>query len=66
MEEKRLNKRQQQAEQTKLNIFQAALELLEQTDFESITVRDIVRKAGVSVGSFYNAYSSKLEVFYQT
>ena len=66
MEEKRLNKRQLQAEQTKLNIFQAALELLEQTDFESITVRDIVRKAGVSVGSFYNAYSSKLEVFYQT
>lgn len=66
MEEKRLNKRQLQAEQTKISIFHAALELLERTDFESITVRDIVRKAGVSVGSFYNAYSSKLEVFYQT
>ena len=40
--------------------------MLETQDFESITVRDIVREAKVSVGSFYNSYSSKLEVFYET
>lgn len=66
MKAKQQTKRQQQAEQTKNSIFQAALKLLEQKDFESITVRDIVCQAGVSVGSFYNAYASKLEVFYQT
>ena len=59
-------KRQLQAEQTKRHIFRAALHLLELQDFESITVRDIVREAGVSIGSFYNAYGSKLDVFYET
>ena len=60
------NKRQLQAEHTKRHIFRTALRLLDQQDFESITVRDIVREAGVSIGSFYNAYGSKLDVFYET
>ena len=58
--------RQIQAEQTKLQIFEAAMRLLEVQDFETITVRDIVQEAHVSVGSFYNAYPSKLDVFYET
>lgn len=58
--------RQMQAEQTKLQIFAAATRLLEIKEFDSITVRDIVQEAHVSVGSFYNAYPSKLDVFYET
>ncbi len=58
--------RQLQAEQTKLLIFDAAMRLLERQDFESITVRDIVREANVSIGSFYNSYPSKMDVFYET
>lgn len=58
--------RQLQAEQTKRALFDAAMRLLEQQSFDSITVRDIVREAGVSIGSFYNYYHSKLEVFYET
>lgn len=58
--------RQMQAEQTKLQIFEAAIRLLEVKEFDSITVRDIVKEARVSVGSFYNAYPSKLDVFYET
>lgn len=64
--EKTKTKRQLQAEQTKRHIFKTALLLLDQQDFESITVRDIVREAGVSIGSFYNAYESKMDVFYET
>lgn len=64
--EKSKTKRQLQAEQTKRHIFRTALNLLDQQDFESITVRDIVREAGVSIGSFYNAYGTKLDVFYET
>lgn len=59
-------KRQLQAEQTKIQIFDAAMRLLEKQDFDSITVRDIVREAKVSIGSFYNYYQSKLDVFYAT
>lgn len=66
MEEVKKNKRQLQAESTKRQIFEAALRLLEQKDFETITVRDIVRQADVSIGSFYHSYASKLDVFYET
>lgn len=58
--------RKDQAEETKLLIFNAALKLLDEIGFEKITVRDIVRAANVSVGLFYYYYSSKLDVFYET
>lgn len=64
--EKNKNKRQLQAEQTRLLIFNAAMRLLRQMDFEEITVRDIVREANVSIGSFYNYFKTKLDVFYET
>lgn len=66
MDELKKNKRQLQAEQTKRQIFEAALRLLEREDFESITVRQIVQEAEVSIGSFYHSYASKLDVFYET
>ena len=66
MENMQKTSRQLQAEKTKLEIFQAAMRLLEKKDFDSITVRDIIQEAHVSVGSFYNAYPSKLDVFYET
>jgi len=54
------------SERTKLSIFNAAVELLGETDFEDITIRDIVRRANVSGGTFYNYYATKMEVFYET
>lgn len=66
MPEENKTKRQLQAEQTKLNIFNTAVELLAEKDFESITIRDIVTRANVSIGTFYNYYNTKLEVFYET
>jgi TetR/AcrR family fatty acid metabolism transcriptional regulator len=58
--------RKEQAEQTKRHIFESALKLLELREFDDITIRDIVKAAGVSVGSFYNYYKSKLDVYYET
>ena len=60
------SKRQLQAEQTKVNLFNAAVELLGEKDFDDITIRDIVAKANVSIGTFYNYYATKMEVFYET
>lgn len=65
LEEKKLT-RKQQAEETKRHIFETALQLLAHKKFEEIKVRDIVEAAQVSVGSFYNYYATKLDVFYET
>ena len=66
METPNKTSRQLQAERTKLKIFDAAMRLLEIKEFDSITVRDIIKEADVSTGSFYNSYPSKLDVFYET
>ena len=60
------NSRQTQAEQTKARLFAAAIGLLEEREFEEITIRDIVAAAQVSIGTFYNYYATKMEVFYET
>ena len=66
MDAENKSKRQLQAEQTKDNLFIAAVELLTEKDFDDITIRDIVARAQVSIGTFYNYYSTKIEVFYET
>ena len=58
--------RQAQAQQTKRRLFDAAYSLLAQKDFKDITISDIVMRAGVSTGTFYLYYTSKLDVYYQT
>ena len=59
-------KRQLQAEQTKDKLFYAAEQLLAERDFDEITIRDIVARADVSIGTFYHYYATKLDVFYET
>ena len=53
-------------EQTKLAnrqaILDAAREVFREMGFETATVRDIIRRTGLSVGAFYNYYRSKEEV----
>jgi AcrR family transcriptional regulator len=54
-------------EQTKLanrqTILDAAREVFRELGFDTATVRDIIRRTGLSVGAFYNYYRSKEEVF---
>ena len=59
-------RRQLQAQETKRRLFSAAIRLLEERDYDQITIRDIVSLAGVSVGTFYLYFPSKLDVFYET
>ncbi len=64
--EKRRTSRQMRSEQTKLKLFDTAVQLLRDKPFEEITIRDIVANAGVSIGTFYNYYGTKMDVFYQS
>lgn len=47
----------------KLRIFEAAYELLEKSNLESITVQQIVERCAISRKSFYNHFSDKYAVF---
>ena len=58
--------KQLQAMETRQQIFNAALELLNNKDIEKITVRDIVAAANISIGTFYNYYKTKWDVYYET
>lgn len=64
MQEK--GKRQLQAEKTKDKLFYAANMLLSEKDYETITIRDIISRAEVSIGTFYHYFTTKMDVFYET
>ena len=56
-------KREQTKAANRLAILDAARDVFGELGFETATVRDIVRRSGLSVGAFYNYYRSKEEVF---
>ena len=59
MKEKKLTKRQLQAIHTKNKIYETAIELMKEKDFQDIKIEEICSKAEVSVGAFYHYFSSK-------
>ncbi|MFK4303296.1 TetR/AcrR family fatty acid metabolism transcriptional regulator [Paenibacillus sp. RC254] len=62
MSKKQLNGRKLQSLQTKKNIYNSTLELMHEKSLEKIKIEDICRKAGVSVGSFYNHFKTKSDI----
>ncbi len=60
--QKPIHTRQEKAQETKNRIYAAAIELMDRKGFENITVADISRKAGVSVGAFYHYFDSKNDI----
>lgn len=62
MLQKELTKRQIQAQHTRNTIYSTAVDLMEKKGFQNITVEEICKIAGVSVGSFYNCFKSKSEI----
>lgn len=62
MEQEKLNNRQLQAINTKNKIYKIAIELMDKKGYENIKIEDICKKAGVSVGSFYNCFKSKNDI----
>jgi AcrR family transcriptional regulator len=62
MTNKSITKRQEQALETKDRIYAAAIDLMDREGFENITIADISKKAGVSVGAFYHYFTSKNDI----
>ncbi|TQR21419.1 TetR/AcrR family transcriptional regulator [Psychrobacillus vulpis] len=58
-----LTLRQRQAKETKKKIQETALELFSKKGFDRVTVDEIVKKSGMSKGSFYVHFPSKYDVF---
>jgi TetR/AcrR family fatty acid metabolism transcriptional regulator len=64
VEEKRPTRRKIQADTTKKKIYEIAISLMEKKGFANTTINEISKKAGVSVGTFYNYFPSKEEIFH--
>lgn len=58
----KMNQRQRQAIETRLNITRIATNLFKRDGFNDVTIRDICREASISVGTFYYHFSSKEEI----
>lgn len=57
---KKLTSRDRQAIATKKKIYDTGVSLLQQYGFDGVNVSQIAKKAGVSVGTFYHYYTSKM------
>ena len=58
-----VGKREQTKVQNRQSILDAAREVFGELGYETATVRDIIRRAGLAAGTFYNYFRSKEEVF---
>ena len=61
----KLTKRKLQAIETKNRIYETGVELMELKGFDNITIDEISKKAGVSVGAFYHYFKSKEDILYK-
>ena len=59
MERTYSQRRRDQARETEKAILAAALELMRRQSFESVSVRDICKRAGITTGAFYHHFPSK-------
>lgn len=60
---KHLTSRDRQAIATKEKIYRTGIALLQQHGFDGVNISQIAKSAGVSVGTFYHYYTSKLDLF---
>jgi len=60
--EKKITKRELDAQETKNNLLITAIKLFSEYGFETVTVDDITKRAGVSKGTFYTHFTSKESV----
>lgn len=62
MKEK-LTSRDKQAQATKKKIYQVGIKLIQKYGLDGVNVTQIAKSAGISVGTFYHYYQSKLDLF---
>lgn len=58
----KLTNRAKQAEVTKNKIYECGIELVSKHGFDQITVEEIAKEAGVSVGTYYYYFASKFDL----
>lgn len=63
MLEQKITNRKAQAIQTKKNLLQTAMKLIEKKGFDNVTVQEISKQANLSVGVFYHYFESKVDIF---
>ncbi len=54
--------RMEQAENTRRDIFNAAVELVTEKGYNNVTIRNICEHAGVATGTFYLYFKSKVDI----
>ena len=50
------------AMKTRKKLFQSAAKLIDKHGYDNVTIEEICRKAGVSVGAFYHYFNSKTDI----
>ena len=55
-----LSKQQRKSKETKERIFQAAKRILQKSGYEELSIKNICEEAGVSNGSFYHHFKTKV------
>lgn len=61
--EKQMTSRDRQAQATKKKIYKVGIKLIQKYGLDGINVSQIAKAAGISVGTFYHYYKSKLDLF---
>jgi len=65
VEEEKMTNRQKKALKTKDKIYDAAMAKFSEKGLERTSIQEICRDAKVSIGSFYNHFTSKEEIIYE-
>lgn len=58
----KLTNRAKQAIKTRKKIYNTSIELIKQKGYESVSVSQIAKKSGISIGTFYHHFESKFEL----
>jgi len=58
-------KHARRARVTKEFVFKAAIEVMEKKGCENTTIRDICKRADISIGTFYNYFNTKNDILYE-
>lgn len=59
----KMTNRAKQAEATKNKIYECGVRLIREQGFDKVTVEEIAKQAGVSVGTYYYYFESKFDLF---
>ena len=62
----KITSRAKQAEITKNNIYECGVKLIRKHGFDKVTIEQIAKEAGVSVGTYYYYFKSKFDLFSET